>query len=417
MSEALGTRSSPDCGVVPPPGSGSGVSVPATVALSQPTLIEDERCFTPAERWALWFSNPRRLLGRCEPSPPAPNWMDASLLMDRLRLGARWGFLQDNFPEDVCAEFATLLRNARREAAALNLMMETEQQQVLSQLRAAGLSAFAIKGVALARILHGDPAARHVSDIDLAIPQGELADAARVLAGESYRVLLPQELLRRRSFLNSANVNTAEAGAVKQGISGRVLVEMHWKLFPYDNGAAWPTEAYHDVQVAALPPTHYFLYLAQRLAAHGWTDLSKLCDLGDFLLRHATRLNASLFWQLAARHGQRRGVSISLELLTDIFGITWTQAQPTGEDRFMAKQFLRRPLLRKWNGTPAEYHAEQRRITEGALRRVSMALRLLRPTKEEWVRGEGVRSAVGAWAWRQWRLAKMAAGVGSRSEE
>jgi hypothetical protein len=301
----------------------------------------------------------------------------------------------------------------RHGAAARNLLLANEEQELLAGLAAGGVSAMPLKGVSLARILHDDPAARFAVDIDLAVHPRHMARAADILRARGYRVSLPAELLRHAAFLRSVAEKNAEVTAVRQQAGMEVLVELHWKLLPLSDDEVW--KAPHDYEPAGirtLAPELYFLYLCEHLAGHGWAGIRWLCDIADFVWLFAARMDAQRAVRLARAAGLRRRVGIALELLDAYFGLTWTALDELrdADARRSAARFLLRPLHGEAPASPAVLHRERLSVQDGPAQQLRYLCMLAQPTHAEWLRRSAggrvqLRGAAAAWTWRALRLA------------
>jgi hypothetical protein len=315
------------------------------------------------------------------------------------------GFFHSGRTADTPPDLAAAWHAAYQRNAARNLLLRSEQETIVSGLRAAGVAVLPVKGVSLAALL-GDPSSRYSSDIDLAVkPQG-LADAARVMRSMGFTFPLAESVLAEKRFVAAANESTAELGCVRYGLGGQLLVELHWRLYPGDAGSAWPVEVYPSGD-EALSATHYFFYLCHHLAARGWTHLAKLCDAGDFLLRHAGRIDPIEFFRMAVRAGVTPAIRVTLEFLRVYFGLAWKHFVSDEPSRAAVAQRLRRPFLKQWEVSPHTYHRERMRFQQGLRPRMRYCAWLLQPTEREWAEAQGpVRSTGPLRLRRAARLAK-----------
>ncbi len=340
------------------------------------------------------------------PAGPDPHWQEVADCLGHLRLFPRIEYLWKNdwpAPDDL----RKLSKADQFSSSARNLLLASDQRAILAKLCSRGIQAFPVKGVSLAQLLHQTTAARTVSDIDLAVAAQDVAQAAEVLRELGFVPQLPTELLRRKDFLAGTSVNTSELVCIRQDERGRVLVELHWKLFPFDMGQPWPRHCYPGLAEETLPPTEYFFYLCSRFAAHGCADLSKLCDIGDFLLRFEGELDAQKFAALARQAQATLAVQASLALLQALFGLRWTGAVIDSRARYCAQRLLRRPLARKLTVSALAFHREQVSFADHWSARMRYVARLLQPTREEWLHGQQVRSRPTAWLIRAARLARL----------
>ena len=372
---------------------------------------------SPADSALLALVNPLQTTGRIAQLEVRPSPLAIQQGLTDLRLWPRVSFLEERFgPSGLLpAELNDAARQERFRAAAWNVMLMREQGELLSHLADRGVRCFGLKGSSLAQMLHADVAARDVNDIDLAVPANQLAAAGEAMEALGFRGVRPLPLLRCEAFLDGATFKTAQANFVRRTESGRLLVELHWRLYPGEPSKGWPVRTYADAG-ETLAPSALFFYLCVQFAARGWTDLHKLCDIGDVLLRFGVELDATEFFELAARSGHRRNVSITLELLAALFGFTWSAHAPDWRIREATQELLRRPFLRSPAGSLLDYHRERVRFADRRRDRLNYLQWILRPAPEDFVLPDGgLRNAPAAYLSRWGRLAGLVAskrGVG-----
>jgi putative nucleotidyltransferase-like protein len=85
---------------------------------------------------------------------------------------------------ELPAEVRERVRAAQEIGAARNLVLLTETARVQALLARRGIAAVALKGTALVAAHYPAVGARHVSDLDLLVPRGRLAEAGEALARE-----------------------------------------------------------------------------------------------------------------------------------------------------------------------------------------------------------------------------------------
>lgn len=362
---------------------------------------------SPAEQSLVLLAHPCRKYQAVHPPMPAcACWKTLGHHARELRLGPRFDFLEKTcgftpgLPEELTREF----HERRQQAAVRNRLLIALEEKILGEMENRGVRAFPVKGTSLSKILHDDATARFTSDLDIAVPAEGLPVAAQVVAREGFQVLLPAALLALPRFRKGANFKTSEVSCVRTNELGRVVVELHWQLYPGEPAAGWKLHEYAE-NIRSLSPTSYFFYLCTHLAARGWTDLSKLCDAGDFFLKFENKLDAGEFLQMADDSAYWIPCGISLELLAFFFGIQWEKFPVDGRIREAAQGLVRRPFLRSPVGTALQYHRERMRYLDGLRARMSYARWLLRPTHQDWATPGGeLRSGAHATARRWFRL-------------
>jgi len=346
--------------------------------------LRRNQAFSASDQWLLDLISPLRLIAG-GPAPAFPQGLASEGLRDAIRetrLGTRIDFLQQLVAgAELPPEIAHFARAERVRSAAWNAWLDAQQSGIQKDLRAQGIRTLALKGTSLARLLHNDASSRDVHDVDLAVAAADLARAAEVLQQSGFEILLPVELLRHAPFLATASFKTAELGCVRHGPAGRLLVELHWKLYPGEP-AGWPLRDGGERET--LDPTPCFFYLCVQFAARGWTGLQRLCDLGDFVVRLGHQLDAREFFRLADSSGQRQNADIALELLAVLFGLRWKAHAPAWRIREATQELLRRPFLSCPPGSTLDYHRERMHFLRGWRFRVAYFHRLLQPAGEDY---------------------------------
>ncbi len=365
---------------------------------------------TATQRTLLSLVNP---LGSEEPLCDV-NWTELRGTADRLWLGPRLGFqFSDHAPPEIPLSLLEHWRAARRGAAAWNLLLAGKEGRVREALAAAGVEAIPLKGVSLARILHGDPAARSVGDVDLGVRPSTVARAAEVLAQIGYSVALPPSLLARRAFLRSTDEYTSEVKAACEQSGVDLLVELHWKWMPHGEDAVWSSlHLYQPAGVRTLAPEMYLLFLCSHVAGGGWHGMRWLLDVGDFLVRFGPILDAAACLRRAQQGRMTRAVGITLAFLNLYWGI-----RHPGLDKLrdaaavrQAGHYRARPFTPFLTGSVASIHRDRLRLQDNAWQGLRYLGRLAFPTYQEWVTAHGqLRAAPAAWVLRAARLASLGA--------
>jgi hypothetical protein len=307
--------------------------------------------------------------------------------------------------------------DVRRARAARNLLLAREEADLLSAFQRNGIEAIPLKGVSLARILYGDVSRRPVTDIDLAIQPCEISRAASILESRGYTISLPHELLRDPTFLHSAGEHTAEVGCLREQAGSSLLVELHWKVLPLPDDLLWSSQAHYEaagpagLPLRTLTPELYLLFLCAHVSGHGWTSLRWICDVSDFLLRFAGRIDPAEFLRhcRTARLCHRTGTT--LELIESYFGLRWeaVSALRNSSTRRTAAEFLLRPLTPALDISVGAIHRERLRLQDNPAEQLRYLWWLAHPTRLELLNGRGVlRSRTGAWLCRATRLARLA---------
>jgi|SRR5215469_3049671 len=215
-----------------------------------------------------------------------------SLLLDRAYAHQVYPLVYRNLRQigfsAVPHEVQTELKGAYRANALRNQLFSEKLACLLRVLNEAGISAIPLKGVALAESLHGDPAARVCSDLDLLVPPTHLHRAIEVIRGAGYTDVYQDAFFRKLALRHGRHYAFQRAHA-----GHPIVIELHWQLMQHSSRSS---DAVRDLWAEARPthscgaagyafsPEWEFLYLAVHAADHGWQGLKWLVDLHQLCL-------------------------------------------------------------------------------------------------------------------------------------
>ncbi len=223
-----------------------------------------------------------------------------------------------NRPDCAPAERLAALQDAFQRSAARSLRMELELCNVLAALAGPGAasSCLLLKGAALGRTVYASPAERPAGDLDLLVPQTDLAVAGQALAGQGYQLLGPPATGRLGRALYRYRAELAAVGTTDTNRS--LLVELHWTLteLPYYVERIDIAEIWRGAQdLPALPgaripaPAALLLHACAHLALHHSRDL-RLIWLVD--LDRLARWEA-LDWEQVTRLAETWGLGLAVQ--------------------------------------------------------------------------------------------------------
>ena len=220
--------------------------------------------------------------------------------------------LQQNFSSAVPS-----LAEQRQEFFAngvRNLSLTASLLDVLDALNAAGLSALAYKGPALAASLYGDINLRQMWDLDVLVDASSFPAARKVLGGLGYHPVFAhsrkQEAARMRSDCECEFFNSER----------NVMLDLHWQItaphlaqrFCFEN--LWNrrrTVAIGQKPVSTLSAEDTTLVLAVHGGKHMWKRLSWLADFAESLRQD---LNWHTLKSRASEAGAERMLWLALAL-------------------------------------------------------------------------------------------------------
>ncbi len=210
----------------------------------------------------------------------------------------------------------------------------------------------ALKGVALADLLYGDPTVRPSTDLDVLVTSEELSDALAALKSLGAQIPLQPEIDFQRQ-------HSYDLSCVLPPVAGKAtLVELHWHLAPRGlfnlDLDSWRARCRpFDLDgTAALrfAPEEQLLHLALHMRKHRYVGLRWLADVAELLRRFGANMN----WQYVDATARRAG-------LQTLLFVTVTQA----------KQYLGAPCpdewLERWTPSPARRRLLGSVLTQDAL--------------------------------------------------
>lgn len=211
-------------------------------------------------------------------------------------------------------------RNAIRNRCLLH-----ELRELLRALQSRGIPVIVLKGAYLAPAVYRDPALRVMSDIDLLIPQSQLAEAERAAATLGYHAAVsftPEECFARWHQLPELRRDGAVAS-----------LELHWTLTCPDR--PWtiaPDELWsravpftvEGIETLSLCPEDLLLHLCDHATWHHldqlfWQGISPVCDI-DHLVRSQSQLDWSQVIERTPEGDGGKGVFLMLHLAQTLLG-------------------------------------------------------------------------------------------------
>jgi hypothetical protein len=214
------------------------------------------------------------------------------------------------------------LRAEARQRALASLALAAELVAVLAALRAAGVTALAIKGPVSAALAYGDLGLRAFADLDLLVAPADVAAAAACLEARGYlpRFALPPAW--------RARLVRSDSELLFEGPGGGRPVDLHWSLLPRGYSFTPAADGVFarrrtvrigpdHVPTLAVEPTLLFLLLHG--IKHDWRSLAWLCDVAELVRRHP-----GLDWDAVAawssESGRRRLIDVGLALAHGLLG-------------------------------------------------------------------------------------------------
>jgi hypothetical protein len=216
----------------------------------------------------------------------------------------------DQIPPATLAD----VRSRAASKAMHALSMAGELTRVLRRFEAAGLTAIAFKGPTLALLAYGNLALRDAADLDILVPQHQIASAMEILSAEGY-------------YKKSPRFHAGLAGDNEVSLRRRdpaCEVDLHWQFSPPyflpfdpDRAAARSIAVSTNGLVArTLCREDLLLYLSIHGARNCW-PLKSICDVA------ALTRSSPIDWADVLREADRahcwRTAAVGLELAATLF--------------------------------------------------------------------------------------------------
>jgi len=218
---------------------------------------------------------------------------------------------QDAPPPGVLAR----LKDAARAHAVRSLFLAAELIRILDLFRSAGIQAIPYKGPVLAAQAYGDLALRAFDDLDLVLPQRQIAKANEVLAGLGYRPRFPWVLSPE------AQASLVPGEYHYRDDARGLVVELHTEVtlrhFPLRPDLDRLASRLVPVslsghEVRTFVPEDTLLFLCVHGAKDFWERISWVADIAEFI--QAQPLDWEVVFERAASLRLRRMLHLGLSL-------------------------------------------------------------------------------------------------------
>ncbi len=217
---------------------------------------------------------------------------------------------------DLAAPLRHGLKAARRRARLRGLHHSAELAGIAAALHAEGIDVIALKGPAIAQLLHGDALRRDSRDLDLLVRPEQIAAALAVLEARDF--MLPP----RRAGRDAWQVD--HETPLRHRRTG-LIVEMHVRLvpesrlFPLDPWSATTTISLAGTSLRTLALPAAVVFAASHGCRHLWNRLGWLTDIMAAVRHPQVDWNEAL--TLASRLGVERQMTLALVLARDLMGV------------------------------------------------------------------------------------------------
>ena len=166
-------------------------------------------------------------------------------------------------------------RNLFLKNAAISMLQEKVEKEVIETLGKQGIPACIIKGNEIARTLYGDPNCRSSADIDIMIRKSDVRKA--------------DSILRRSGYASNDNIpliyymHSIHHAGYRDSATGN-LIELHWTFgvpyfFRLSSEEIWEEVVVSDDGCAKLSPSMLLIILLIHHHSHSFRELKILVDI------------------------------------------------------------------------------------------------------------------------------------------
>ncbi len=221
-------------------------------------------------------------------------------------------------PAAVLAELRTNFdRNFQHN---LRLTLELLKLSRLFAQRSIPMMSF--KGAVLAQLAYGNLGLRQFLDIDILVPEADVARTSELLVSKGYQ---PQFTLTEKQQVMHVKLHSEQWFWHEEK---QICIDLHWSILR-KHYSFTPTEKilwsqidrvdFAERSIGTLSPEHLLLFLCAHGSKHSWSRLSWICDVAELL-----RVNRSLDWEyiysLAGKFGTPRMLCLGLYLAHHLLG-------------------------------------------------------------------------------------------------
>lgn len=179
------------------------------------------------------------------------------------------------------------------------------------------------KGPVLAAQLHGDPASRKYSDVDVLVPAKDVLRFDRALRARSFRPLYDLTEPQLHWLQSISGENCYLEGRA------RIALDVHWSLVSPRLSLGGGYEQFSEPRafvridgrdVPCPSVERHLVMLAIHGSKHAWTSLGWLFDIAALVLK--TDLDWEFVWRAAREASAERMLSLALDLAQRVLGVS-----------------------------------------------------------------------------------------------
>lgn len=192
--------------------------------------------------------------------------------------------------------------------AQQNLLLTQELVRLLKQFEQQSITALPFKGPLLAATVYGNLALRHITDLDILVPEKEFSQAIALLqtGGYELRIDVPWEshLTRQNGFYNV----DLHSSIAPRHLSYSLSLQEVWQ--------STAPVLFGGITVASLEPEMQLFMLCLHGTKDRWAHLNRVVDVAQLIQTQPLNWEELIAW--ANAKGWRRLIGIGLHLANDL---------------------------------------------------------------------------------------------------
>jgi Uncharacterised nucleotidyltransferase len=264
--------------------------------------------------------------------------------------------LNSNASELVPKPILAQLRHEFHMQTRRSLLLSGELVRLLNLFETQGIPSLPFKGPVLAAAAYNNLSLRQFSDLDILVRCCDLEKAKALFLAEGYRMKIERIEVtpeQEEMFVRSPDIHKIVREAAYPFIHAQkgIVAELHWGImpkyfsYPIDSEALWENLEFVSIANQKIPhcsPENTLLTLIGHGTKDCWKQLSRICDVAEFI-RNRPQLNwTELIEQSTIKGGQRMlflGLSLAHNLLgTSLPEEVWQKIKTEKEVDLLAKQ-------------------------------------------------------------------------------
>lgn len=214
------------------------------------------------------------------------------------------------------------LRNRFVNNSARNLLLTTELVRILTLFDDHGIAALPFKGPVLGESIYGNLAFRQFEDLDILVPEQEIAEAEALLRAQGYKATLEVPQGRSAAFRRMQYEIPYRHEATS------ICIELHWKMAPIffqfamDMESVWKRVEWISLagsRIRNLSSEDTLLILCAHGSRHFWEKLEWICGVAE-LIRAKPQIDWAWILGHARDHNSERVLLFGLLMAHDLLG-------------------------------------------------------------------------------------------------